>query len=417
MASTFLVCPLLVLTAGGINTLIVEKSKANAESNYLKCGAWAEEALNGIKIVKAFGQEEYEVTKYEKHLKNDEKNHYSQAIGYGLSMGFLEFSLMFWMAYTTFMGGIFIAERINNGNFDRDYRPGDMLGSYFWIQIGASYLAFSFLNIQALKRGVDATRDIFEVIDSKPQIDVWDEGLETIKSIDEDIIFDKVSFKYKNRDKLALDSVSFTIEKGKTTALVGQSGSGKSTTVKLLERFYDPIDGNILINGKALSTLNLRQYRRWVSYVGQEPKLFNESIKDNLLNANPDATDKEIEEALRNALAFDFVQKLPDGINTNVGAIGGILSGGQKQRIALARALVRKPQLLILDEATSALDKKSEIHVQRAIDNIRAKYSFTTVVIAHRLNTIQNSDKIIVFRDGNIIGKNLTSIFNNVIIG
>ena len=250
---------------------------------------------------------------------------------------------------------------------------------------------------------------------SKPQIDVWDETLDPIESINEDIVFDKVSFKYKNRDKLALDSASFTIQKGKTTALVGESGSGKSTTVKLLERFYDPIDGNILINGKALSTLNLRLYRRWVSYVGQEPKLFNESIKDNLLNANPDATDSEIEEALRNALTYDFVQKLPEGINTNVGAIEGILSGGQKQRIALARALVRKPQLLILDEATSALDKKSEKQVHKSIDNIKAKFSFTTVVIAHRLNTIQNSDKIVVFRDGNIIGNNLTSIFSNFI--
>ena len=161
-----IVCPLVVLTAGGINTLIVEKSNANAESNYLKYGAWVEEALNGIKIVKAFGQEEYEVTKYERHLKQDEKNHYSHAIGYGLSMGFLEWALILLMTYTWFMGGIFIAERINNCNFDRDYGPGDMLGAHFWIQMGASYLAYSFLNIQALKRGVDATRDIFKVIDT-----------------------------------------------------------------------------------------------------------------------------------------------------------------------------------------------------------------------------------------------------------
>ena len=394
LATTFIANILFVLIAGGIQNRTIERVNRNAEENYIEWGAYAEETLNAIKIVKAFGQEHNEISKYEKRLRNDEKNHYMHAVSYRLSMGLTQFAFVFWMTYIWFIGGIFVAEKITNKNFDRAYRPGDVIGAYFCIQTGTNYLAFSFMNIQALKRGIEATKSIFKVIHRKPQIDVWNKTLDLIEQINKNIIFDNVSFKYLNRNKLTLDKVSFIIEKGKTTALVGESGSGKSTVVKLLERFYDPVEGNILINGKDLRTLNLRQYRRLVSYVGQEPKLFNESIKENLLNANPEASDDEIEAALKNAFAYDFVQKLSEGINTNISAIGGILSGVQKQRITFARALIRNPQLLILDEATSALDKKSEEDVQRAIDNIKSKYSFTIVMIAHILSTIQNSDKI-----------------------
>ena len=143
-------------------------------------------------------------------------------------------------------------------------------------------------------------------------------------------------------------------------AIVGTSGSGKSTIAKLIERFYDPTSGLVTVDGTDLKGINLRQYRNKIGYVGQEPCLFNETIKDNLLNSNPEATDEEIIESLKKANAWTFVKKLPEGINTNVGSVGGKLSGGEKQRIAIARALIRNPDLIIFDEATSALDNKSE---------------------------------------------------------
>ena len=188
--------------------------------------------------------------------------------------------------------------------------------------------------------------------------------------------------------------MSLCFKSGKTTALVGPSGWGKSTIVRLLERFYDPTQGKVFVGDKDLKSINLQHYRRKIGYVGQEPCLLNESIKNNLLNANPYATDEELIDCLKLAQAYDFVLKLPNGINTDVGGVGNKLSGGQKQRIAIARALIKKPDLLVLDEATSALDSENERAVQSAIDNIKKTHVITTVVVAHRLTTIQNADLI-----------------------
>ena len=191
------------------------------------------------------------------------------------------------------------------------------------------------------------------------------------------------------------------------TALTGASGSGKSTVVKMLERFYDPDFGAVYVNGKDLRELNLREYRNKIGYVGQEPYLFNQTIKENLLNAKPGATEEEICKALKDAMAYDFVMKLPNGLDSDVGAIGSKISGGQKQRIAIARALLRKPEILILDEATSALDKKNERCVQRAITQIHKEYDITTIVIAHRLSTIKDASVIYVFEKGRVIEQGL----------
>ena len=201
-----------------------------------------------------------------------------------------------------------------------------------------------------------------------------------------------------------LNNFTCTFEKGKTTAIVGPSGSGKSTIVQLLMRFYDPIQGTVLIDGERLDSLKLRSFRKQIGYVSQEPILFNCSIKENILLGCPEATDQEIIEALKMANAWDFVDKYPQKLETNVGAGGGQLSGGQKQRIALARAIIKKPKILIFDEATSALDKKNEAEVQKAINEMKKKIGdITTITIAHRLSTIKEADRILVLKKGLIV--------------
>ena len=210
-----------------------------------------------------------------------------------------------------------------------------------------------------------------------------------------------MSFKYPTRDEQVLNNLSFTIKEGETTAIVGPSGSGKSTCVQLIERFYDAADGAVEVAGCNIREINLSYFRGQVGYVGQEPVLFNQSIRENLLYGNPDATIDDINEALERANAAKIVARLADGIETNVGSAGGQLSGGEKQRIALARAFIKKPKILILDEATSALDRANEREVQEAVDKIQSgDQRITVVVIAHRLSTIQNAHKIVVLDKG-----------------
>lgn len=261
------------------------------------------------------------------------------------------------------------------------------------------------MSFQNMNRGLICAGSIFQTIDHQPDIKLDEENAKSLEMINDDIVFDNVVFRYKDRQRNAIDGMSLTIKKGKVTALVGPSGSGKTTIAKLLERFYDPQSGSINVNGMNLKDINLRDYRRRIGYVGQEPCLFNESIKNNLLNANPQAKLEDIESSLKAAMAFDFVSNLPDGLESNVGALGSKLSGGQKQRIAITRALISKPDLLILDEATSALDNRNEKYVQEAIENIRKVTNISTVVIAHRLSTIKDADTIFYIENGRIIEK------------
>jgi len=192
--------------------------------------------------------------------------------------------------------------------------------------------------------------------------------------------------------------VSFTAEGGKTTALVGPSGAGKSTVISLIPRFYDPAEGEILIDGQDIAHVTKQSLRNGIAYVSQQPYLFEGTIRDNIRYGRPDATDAEIEEAARHAYAHDFILAQPLGYDTPVGENGVTLSGGQRQRLSIARALVRNAPILLLDEATSALDTESEHAVQKALDE--AMSGRTVVVIAHRLSTVVRADKIIVMQDG-----------------
>ena len=217
------------------------------------------------------------------------------------------------------------------------------------------------------------------------------------------ISIENIVFKYPNSDKLVINDLSLDIENGQKVALVGQSGSGKSTLVDLLMRYYDPTAGNILIDGQCLKNLHLSEWRSFVAVVSQDTFLFNGTILENISYGNLKASEAEIREAAKNAYAMEFIEGLPEGLNTMVGQRGVMLSGGQKQRIAIARAFLRNPELLILDEATSALDTASEVFVQKAIEKISV--GRTVITIAHRLSTIKNADLIVTIQSGEIVEK------------
>jgi len=215
--------------------------------------------------------------------------------------------------------------------------------------------------------------------------------------------FKDIVFSYPTRpNKKVLDGFNLKIKKGETVALVGTSGGGKSTTVALIERFYDPLQGSVEYQGVDIKSLNVGWYRDQIGYVGQEPTLFNETIANNIAYGAPNCTREEIEEAARQANAYDFIMNFPEGFDTPVGERGSQLSGGQKQRVAIARALVKKPKILLLDEATSALDNESEAIVQAALDKLMESKNHTCIVIAHRLTTIQNADRIAFIGDGHV---------------
>jgi ATP-binding cassette, subfamily B, bacterial MsbA len=213
------------------------------------------------------------------------------------------------------------------------------------------------------------------------------------------MLLKNINFKYE--DETVLKDFSLEVKKGQTVALVGQSGSGKSTIANLLTRFYDVNNGNITIDGIDIKDMNLQSLRGLMGLVTQDSILFNDTIKANIALGKLDATDDEIIEALKIANAYEFVQNLPKGIYTNIGDAGNKLSGGQKQRLSIARAVLKNPPIMILDEATSALDTESEKFVQVALENMMQNR--TSIVIAHRLSTIQKADLIVVMQKGKIV--------------
>jgi ATP-binding cassette, subfamily B, bacterial MsbA len=215
------------------------------------------------------------------------------------------------------------------------------------------------------------------------------------------IYFNNLSFSYPNHKTLVLKGIDLFWPQGTTLALVGSSGSGKSTLADLLPRFYDPTEGYISIDGTDLREYELKSLRKAMGIVSQDTFLFNASVRDNIAYARQEATDEEIVEAAKGANAYEFIEQLADGLDTQIGDRGVILSGGQRQRISIARALLQNPEILILDEATSSLDTVSERYVQEAIEKLSCNR--TTLVIAHRLSTVQKADKIAVIDRGQVV--------------
>jgi len=260
---------------------------------------------------------------------------------------------------------------------------------------------FSFVPDMSSAKG--AASAILDLLDSTPEIDAESpEGL-TPQNVQGRIRFENIHFRYPTRPGVrVLKDLSLTVEPGSFVAIVGPSGSGKSTTIQLIERFYDPLAGDIYLDDHKITDLNVSAYRQCMALVSQEPTLYAGTVRFNILlgatKPRDEVTEEELERACADANILEFVNSLPDGLDTEVGGKGSQLSGGQKQRIAIARALIRNPKVLLLDEATSALDSNSEKVVQAALDV--ASKGRTTIAIAHRLSTIQNADCIYFMKDG-----------------
>jgi len=257
------------------------------------------------------------------------------------------------------------------------------------------------LNMTAYQ-GSAAAKRIFSVID-KTILVKNDESLPELVIKNSSLEFLKISFKYETTSEKAIKDINFQIAGGKTTALVGKSGSGKSTIINLIPRFYEPQNGKILLDSQDIGKVKLDSLRKNISLVSQDVVLFDSTIKENILYANSSASEEELKLACKYAAADEFIEKLPNKLETIVGENGVKLSGGQKQRISIARAILKKSPIILLDEATSALDNESEKIVQHAINNLIKNK--TTLIIAHRLSTIHNADKILVIEEGKLIGQ------------
>jgi ATP-binding cassette subfamily B (MDR/TAP) protein 1 len=344
--------------------------------------------------VYSFVGETTAVHQFSRALQSTLKLGYQGGFAKGVGMG-ITYSVLFccW-ALLLWYGGKLVREGSANG--------GKALSTIFAVVVGGISLGQSTPNLAAFAKAKAAAYHIFKMMELKPVINANIGTQEVPTSIQGNIEFSHVEFSYPSRpDVLIFKDFSLTIPAGKTVAIVGGSGSGKSTVVSLIERFYDPNAGAVLLDGRNIRTIPLDWLRDQIGLVNQEPTLFATSIKENILYGKKDASDAEIEEATKSSNAHSFIVKLPEGYNTQVGERGVQMSGGQKQRIAIARAMLKNPAILLLDEATSALDAGSEKIVQEALD--RVMVGRTTVVVAHRLSTIRDADFIAVVQKGEIV--------------
>ncbi|KAJ8964325.1 hypothetical protein NQ314_004995, partial [Rhamnusium bicolor] len=372
--------------------------------SYGASGAIAEEVLSSIRTVVAFDGQEKEIERYNKYLIDAKDNNIKRSLFNALSNGCLWFFVYSCYALSFWYGVGLIIEEKHLPDNEKVYTPGNMVSVFFSTLVATWNFGMGAPFLEVFGAASGAAQKIFYVLDSEPKINKYREcGIEPYR-FKSHIRFDNVHFSYPSRpDVKVLQGFNLKIEYGQTVALVGNSGCGKSTCIQLLQRFYDPVSGNIFIDKYDIKDINLLWLKKKIAVVSQEPALFATTIAENIRYGKLSATQNEIEEAAKKANAHKFILSLPDGYNTVVGERGAQLSGGQKQRIAIARALVRRPEILLLDEATSALDTTSEAEVQSALDSVSGEC--TTIIVAHRLSTIRNANIIVFVLDGRVMEK------------
>ncbi|WP_445455319.1 ABC transporter ATP-binding protein [Flavobacterium sp. HNIBRBA15423] len=392
----FIFIPISGLIISRIGKSLKSQSlRAQNEGGYMI--SLVEETLSGLKVVKSYNAEGTFINKFREsinrllHLSNKIGKKNNLAGPLSEVMGIITIGVLLWYG-----GSLVLVEKLADGS------PA-LEGTVFLAFMGLAYNILTPAKAiskasYAVKNGLAAADRVFEVLEQENTIDSKENAL-VKNTFENKVSIENINFRYGNEN--VLKNFSIEVPKGKTVALVGQSGSGKSTIANLLTRFYDVNEGSIKIDGTDIKDWNIHSLRGLMGLVTQDSILFNDTIKNNILIGKPNATDEEIIDALKIANAYEFVKDLEDGIETNIGDAGGKLSGGQKQRLSIARAVLKNPPIMILDEATSALDTESEKLVQVALENMMQNR--TSIVIAHRLSTIQKADTIVVMQKGEIV--------------
>ncbi len=379
-------------------------TEAQEKSGYLT--KYLIEIFKNHKLIKIFQRENYENTRADKYIEELKEKSKKIAIVYVRTAPIMETMTGIIIAILIFYSGKLIFN--------------DELGiNNFFSFLAAMMLAYqpvralATLNI-GINQGISAAKRILPIIDNEQTI------LDKKQSKDVEITkgkieFKNVNFKYESKSEIVLKSLNLSIEGGKMSSLVGHSGAGKSTILNLIPRFYDVYSGDIIIDGNSIYNLKIKSLRDNISLVSQDTTLFDDTVRNNILYANPEANDEDIEKATELSFAKDFIEKLPKKYDTIIGENGVTLSGGEKQRLSIARAMLKKSKIVLLDEATSSLDSETENKIQEAINYLTKDR--TTLVIAHRLSTILNSNKIFVVEQGEIIdqGKHEDLIKNSEI--
>ena len=372
-----------------------KKMQATFMDNRRKIGnlnSSLQDTLAGIRVVQSFANEDIEREKFKKSNQGflSSKNENYRCMG-SFTGGNLFFQGMMYLMTLVF-GGWLIA----HGQME----SADLAMYALYIGIFISPIQILVELTEMMQKGLSGFRRFLDVVETEPEI-VDAEDAEPLENIKGHVRYEHVSFHYNDDDSLVLDDVSFDIQAGKSIALVGASGSGKTTICSLLPRFYDVSEGRITIDGKDVRKLTLQSLREQIGLVQQDVYLFCGSIRENIAYGRPDASMEEIIEAAKKANIHEFIMELPDGYETFVGERGTRLSGGQKQRISIARVFLKNPPILILDEATSALDNESERFIQQSLEELAKDR--TTITIAHRLSTIRNADEILVVAENGIV--------------
>ncbi|XVE74907.1 hypothetical protein DITRI_Ditri12bG0056200 [Diplodiscus trichospermus] len=365
---------------------------AEMKAAYGNAGGIAEQAVSSIRTVYSYVAEHQTVDKFSNALEKSMELGMKGGFTKGLLIGSMGMIYAVW-AFQAWAGGVLVTEKGESG--------GAVFVAGICIILGGLAVMSALPNLSFISEARHAASKVFEMIDRNPSISENEKG-KVLSHVKGEVEFKDLDFGYPSRPHaLILLRFNLKVQAGKQVGLVGASGSGKSTVISLLERFYDPINGDILIDGHKIKKLHLKWLRSQMGLVNQEPILFATSIKENILFGKEGASMDLVIRAAKAANAHDFIVNFPNGYETQVGQFGFQLSGGQKQRVAIARALIRDPKILLLDEATSALDAQSEKIVQEALDH--ASQGRTTIIVAHRLSTIRNADLIAVLQSGRVI--------------
>ena len=372
----------------------VRRLSRTSQDRVAELGRYAGEVLHGIETVQASVHESEDRKIYGQHVEDAFIAARQRIVQRALLTGFAMLVIFSAVGLILWQGG----QDVLSGRMS----PGELTAFVFYALIAAGAIATLAEVAGEVQRAAGATERLLELLDAKPMIAAPEVVTPLPDPLTGQVTFDHVSFAYPSRpDSPVIQQLSISIASGERIALVGPSGAGKSSLLKLLLRFYDPQEGGIFLDGVALTSLDPQDLRRCMALVSQEPILFTGTVAENLRLGNIDASDDELKHAAQQAQAWEFIERLPQGLNTSIGTGGLQLSGGQRQRIAIARALLRDPRVLLLDEATSALDAENEQRVQFALDKLML--GRTSLVIAHRLSTVVSADRILVIDQGKLV--------------